>query len=364
MKIASSELQMASSHASLQQHEIKESLRMWVGPQRPDFPGDARSAANRPSPPPPAAPRETVTLSDAGLAAASTEGTSSLDEPLDDDPKTTLIRMMLEMLTGKRAKIFRPEELQDKHQPVSLEAPPGSHAGNAGNTATADRPAGYGIEYDYRESYRETEHTRFAADGIIKTADGREIRFNLELAMSREYREESSVSLRLGDAARKVDPLVLNFAGNAAQLLDQRFSFDLNADGSDEQIARLASGSAYLVFDHNDNKQVDDGSELFGPRTGNGFTELAALDDDQNGWIDENDSAFNKLQLWSPDASGQGKLKSLADFGVGAIALSHIGTPFDLKNSQNALLGQIRSSGIFLHENGSAGTIQQIDLTV
>lgn len=367
MKIASSELQMTASHASLQQREVKESLRMWVGPQRPEFADGPRPAAARPPPsqtPPAAVPRPTVTLSDAGLAAASTEGASSADEAVDADPKTTLIRMMLEVLTGKRAKIFRPEELQGKHQPVSLDAPPSGRPDNAGTSANATRPAGYGIEYDYHESYREAEHSNFSVDGIVNTADGREIRFTLDLAMSREYREENSVSLRLGDAARKVDPLVLNFAGNAAELVDQRFSFDLTADGNKEQIARLASGSAYLVFDHNNNKQVDDGSELFGPRSGNGFAELAALDDDKNGWIDHNDSAFNKLSLWSPDANSSGELKSLAERGVGAIALSYISTPFDLKNSQNALLGQIRSSGIFLHESGSAGTIQQIDLTV
>jgi hypothetical protein len=34
-----------------------------------------------------------------------------------------------------------------------------------------------------------------------------------------------------------------------------------------------------------------------------------------------------------------------------------------VKTEGNELLGQIRSSGIFLQEDGTAGTIQQIDLT-
>lgn len=197
----------------------------------------------------------------------------------------------------------------------------------------------------------------------MTTADGREISFQIELAMSRTYHEETNVSLRLGDAARKVDPLVLNFAGTAAQLTDQRFSFDLDADGSDEQINFLTPGSGFLVFDRNRDGKVNDGSELFGPTTGDGFQELAALDGDRNGWIDENDTAFEQLQVWTRNTEGGEQLQSLSASGVGAIALSRIDTPFDIKTDANAMLGHIRNSGIFLQESGTAGTIQQIDLT-
>jgi hypothetical protein len=57
-------------------------------------------------------------------------------------------------------------------------------------------------------------------------------------------------------------------------------------------------------------------------------------------------------------------LVALGQRGVGAIYLGHVTSPFALKDSQNALLGQIRNSGVFVRENGAAGTIQQIDLTV
>lgn len=351
MKIASAELQMESSHSSMQRREVSESLRMWVGPQRPDF-------ENRGTQPGPAV-RDSVVLSDAGKAAAAAETSDDIDEAIDNDPRTKLIRMMLEMLTGKSFRIFDQKDLGEGEK-ANVQA-----AGNRGNVAdAAARPAGFGIEYDRHESYTEAETTSFSASGTVKTADGREISFNLELEMSRLYHEESSVSLRLGDAARKIDPLVLNFSGNAASLVDQRFSFDLNADGKEEQIARLASGSAYLVFDRNSDGRINDGKEMFGPTSGDGFSELAALDDDGNGWIDENDRAFSALRLWQPDANGEGQLRTLQESGVGAISLAHISTPFDLKGNDNQLLGQIRSSGIFLQESGMAGTIQQIDLTV
>jgi len=264
---------------------------------------------------------------------------------------------MLELLTGHRIRIFDARELQPAAETPAIEAPP------ATGTPTRPASAGYGVEYDRHESYSEAEQTTFSANGTVTTADGREIKFDLKLSMSRQYHEESDISLRLGDAARQIDPLVLNFAGNAAQLTDQRFAFDLNADGSTENINFLAPGSGFLAFDRNGDGKINNGSELFGPTSGDGFQELAALDGDQNGWIDENDAAFNQLSLWTPDKTDKEMHLSLSAAGIGAIALSRIATPFDLKTNANELLGQIRTSGIFLHEAGTAGTIQQIDLT-
>lgn len=349
MKIASANLEMASSHASLQRHEVKESLKMWVGQRRPEFAGEASRGRE------PAGDR--VSISDAGRAAQSADSIKEAqDQAVDGDPKTMLIRSMLEYFFGKEIKLFDASELQASIEQTSVSA-----AASQGS-AQGSGPAGYGVEYDYHESYTEIEQTRFAASGKVTTADGREFSFSLELSMSRSYHEESNVSLRLGDAARKTDPLVLNFAGTAAQLTNQRFAFDLDADGDQEQINFVAPGSGFLVFDRNQDGKINNGSELFGPSTNNGFGELAKLDDDRNGWIDENDASYNKLQLWTRDGN-QDKLQSLAAAGVGAIALSSISTPFDLKGNDNGLLGQIRSSGIFLQEGGAAGTIQQIDLT-
>lgn len=349
MKIASANLQMASSHASLQRHEIRESLNMWVGPRRPDFPGD--SARPQPS------LADRVTLSDAGKATQSAESIKDeVDAAVDNDPGLNLIRSMLEFLTGRKVEVFNATELHGQMEKAAV----AEHQVPPSNPAPA---AGFGIEYDYHESYTEIEETHYSASGNVKTADGREISFKLELSMARMYHEESNISLRLGDAARKIDPLVLNFSGTAAQLTDQRFAFDLNADGTEENINFLAPGSGFLAFDRNQDGKINNGSELFGATTGDGFAELSRLDDDNNGWIDENDAAFDKLQLWSRDSSGHDQRQSIAASGVGAISLSRISTPFDLKTYDNETLGEIRTSGIFLQEDGEAGTIQQIDLT-
>jgi len=98
---------------------------------------------------------------------------------------------------------------------------------------------------------------------------------------------------------KKVDPLVLNFEGNRAELTGAKFAFDLDQDGEQEHISFVGSGSGILVLDRNKDGIVNDGSELFGPSTGNGFNELASLDGDENGWIDENDAAYQDLSVWT-----------------------------------------------------------------
>lgn len=356
MKIASSNIQLASQHVAIKQHTVRESLKMWTGDKRPDFEGrDSQQNAARKA--------DVIDLSKQGQAAAQADSanqTTGIDaqKELEKDPRFLLIKLMMEALTGKKINLT---ELQDvQSAPVAQNAP------NAGTTAPAPeqpKPAGFGIEYERHETRYEAEQTHFSAQGVVKTADGREIKFNLDLAMSREYYEESNISLRLGDAKKK-DPLVINFGGTAAQLTSTKFSFDLNADGSAEQISFVAPGSGFLALDKNGDGKINNGSELFGPASGNGFQELSAYDQDKNGWIDENDAVYTQLKVWIKDVSGNDSLSTLAQTNVGAIYLDNIGTPFDLKNGQNRLDGQIKTTGVYLNENGSAGTVQQIDLAV
>lgn len=337
MKIAAYALEMASAHRAEQQREIAESLRAWRGTPRL-----AAVVASTVA-------RDPVAISDQGLAAQAAE--ASDESTIDGDPRLSLLRQMLEALTGERIRVFDVSELEANFAKT-----------RSNSTQGILQADGSGFEYHYSERYSEHEQMQFSASGKVLTVDGQEISFSIELSMSRSYIEEQSVDLRFGAPERKIDPLVLNFAGNAAQLASSRFAFDLDADGDTEQINPLQPGSGYLVFDRNGNGRVDNGRELFGPTLGDGFMELAALDADRNGWIDENDPAFQSLSLWQGGESAE-RLGSLAEAGVGALALRHLSSPFDLKTPENQLLGHIRSSGIFLQENGSAGTMQQIDLT-
>lgn len=340
MKIASADLSLSAAHLSTSRVEVSERLRAWVG-ARPT------AEADRPTP-------RSVVVSNAARQAldldksAATDAAGKIDgEDADIDPRLALIKSIVEMMTGRRIEVMSTTDMATG-EAASQPAPP---------------PPDFGIEYDRTETRETFEASTFEASGTIRTADGKDINFSVGLSMSRSETETSSMSLRAGNAAVSKDPLVINFGGNAASLTSQRFRFDLMGDGKEVDMPRLASGSGFLVLDAVESGKVASGRQLFGPASGDGFADLAAYDSDSNGWIDEADPVFGRLGVWTPDAKGGGDVASLGERGVGAVYLGRSATPFTLKEG-GADLGAVRSSGIWVSEDGTVGTVQQVDVNV
>ena len=212
-------------------------------------------------------------------------------------------------------------------------------------------------------TYEETETTTFSTRGKVVTADGREIEFGIDVGMSKSFYQEvyqKNVGLR----PVMCDPLVINLEGDVANVSDQKFFFDLDCDGQEDEISMLGDGSGFLALDINGDGKINDGSELFGTGSGNGFYDLSQYDLDGNGWIDEADEVFDRLQIWVPSEDGNGTCYKLKDKGVGAICLQNVSTDFSLRGDTQQLNGAIRRSGVFLMESGVAGTIQHVDLAM
>lgn len=219
-----------------------------------------------------------------------------------------------------------------------------------------------GGEMDFYESYEEYEETQFTTTGMVKTADGREMTFDINVHMSRSYMESFEYFKSYGAEYMCTDPLVINTGSSITSVKDMNFYFDLDCDGKKEKISTLGAGSGFLALDKNGDGKINDGSELFGTKSGNGFADLALFDLDRNGWIDEADEVFNRLMIWYADGSEEPKLVSLKEAGIGAICLQNAATDFALTNGANRTNAFIRNTGIFLYENGGAGTIQHVDM--
>jgi hypothetical protein len=108
--------------------------------------------------------------------------------------------------------------------------------------------------------------------------------------------------------------------------------------------------------------QMPAGSERFGAKTKNGFAELSRLDTDHDGWLDEDDVPYDELKLLQVAQDGTQSLRSVREAGVGAIHTGSVATPFELQGSDRTALGDVRSSGVYLREQGGAGVVQQLDL--
>ena len=213
-------------------------------------------------------------------------------------------------------------------------------------------------------TYSETEETGFHANGRACTEDGRTIDFNINILMSRSYMEYMNVSIpTMADAL--CDPLVVNIGSDTADVRDQTFKFDLDADGTEDEISMLGKGSGFLALDKNGDGKINDGSELFGTKSGDGFGDLREYDSDGNGWIDENDDVFSKLKVWCKDENGKDILMDLKEADIGAIFLGEQQTEFSLGGADGYRDGVIRSTGVFLREStDAAGTVQHVDLSL
>ncbi|MBF0319092.1 MAG: VCBS repeat-containing protein [Nitrospirae bacterium] len=370
MIVEQSNINMSSNYKQTQAYEKTETLtvRIGKGRRRPDpgaAPANARASMNSRN------SRDSVVLSAPAKKAAAQAPDKSKPASSDDedialagDLKTLIVKMLLEKLTGRKIDI---KSIKDITAAQNIEfdntttvAAPQRH--NADTTQNEDATeTAVEVAYSSTETYTEQESMAYKAGGVVKTADGKEINFSVGLTLSREFMQQNNINLRADNGVTQ-DPLIVNFAGNAAELSKSKVAFDLNSDGQNENIHFAGAGSGFLALDSNGDGKINDGSELFGPATGNGFSELAKYDSDSNGWVDEKDPVYSALSVWTKDSAGSDNLSSLKDLGIGAINLGALSTNFAYKDEINKLKGQLKETGVFLKENGTPGTIQQIDL--
>lgn len=360
MKIAESAIQLVSTNTAIQYQERQESLTVWKNGKEANRAerknGKEHSLKHQ-------AERLAKEAAKVSLSQAAQQRVAEVpessetavpgeEEKLMSDLNMRILKALFERLTGRKFRMADAAATQQASPPEQTAPPVEQPAGNQ---------KGWGLLYAHREVYHESETTRFAAQGVVTTADGQQIEIGIEMNMSRSFSSIVEESLQVGEVVLK-DPLVINFDGSAAQLTQETFSFDIDADGSDDQLAFVGPRSGLLALDANNDGAINDGSELFGAQSGDGFADLAAYDGDRNGWIDENDTIFSRLRIWMKTPSGEDQLFALAEKGVGAIYLGRVDTPFSIKDAENTLQGQVRATGLFLHEDGRVGSMQQLDL--
>jgi hypothetical protein len=131
------------------------------------------------------------------------------------------------------------------------------------------------------------------------------------------------------------DPLVLDsdkdgFISTVA-LEDSNTYFDITGDGIKERVGWIESNDGILVYDKNNNGNIDGVDEVFGNATTSGFSELKQIADSNNdNKIDRKDELYSRLQVWHDNNGNgtveQGELKSLKDEDIKTIELDVVGT--------------------------------------
>ncbi|MBN1981128.1 MAG: hypothetical protein JW795_06330 [Chitinivibrionales bacterium] len=376
MKIAQSDISFQSASITHSFYRKKESLHIWQTAADRTTDATTESIVKKED-----AIHDRVTLSQtaqslqratsfatASTALSSDSATGKSNQPsltkkisneILNDTKLTVIKALIEQMTGKEIRIYSGPQSEDQE---SVDGTIDDQSGQSEGSESQPSPLqGWGLSFSSVEESYENEEVQFHATGSAVTQDGVTIQFDTSLLMKRETYTRVELSLKAGDAL--IDPLIISFDNAPASLEDTKFQFDLNNDSVNDSVSFLRPGSGFLALDANANGHIDNGSELFGPSSGNGFQELAAYDDDGNNWIDENDSIYFSLRIWRK-SNDSDTLSTLAENKIGALYLGKSATPFSLQNSSASLTGAIRETGLYLKENGQTGFIQEIDIAV
>jgi hypothetical protein len=148
-----------------------------------------------------------------------------------------------------------------------------------------------------------------------------------------------------------VSPLVLDLNGDGIQTLSitDGVRFDLNANGTIDNVGWASSQDGLLAVDLNSDGQINSGAELFGEfslksdgeKAADGFDALASYDSNHDGIINGEDKIFDRLTVWqdsnSDGLTDSGELKSLNELGIRSIDLAAVSV-FEISNGNEIKL--------------------------
>jgi hypothetical protein len=269
---------------------------------------------------------------------------SSLSQPSQEsnlseiplDPKIRKMLHAIEALTGKKIEI--PSLKREIHP-------------NTNSTSPFIKP---NLEYE-RIQY-ESSSLSVSFSGKLQNDTGKEINFSLSIEWREEFFQYEQLSAQ--SEREKNNPLIISFGPNPP-VSSKKIGFNLPKNA--HSLNLLNGDSGYLVLDVNENGKADNGGELFGPQTSDGFLELSQYDSDGNGWMDEGDEIFKQLYLWSPQKGRDGMI-TLKEAGIAAISLSTVNVDFTQKSFINEPVAHYDKAGIAINENGQSNAVFNVEL--
>lgn len=182
MRIGESSVTMASKSTYMESHIEEETLKFWVG-SRPDF--EAQKLQN------PAVKKnisDILEISKEGRGELQRSEAAKEEDEIDgelsseDRRKIMLIEKFIEVFSGRKVKLQVAGKIKELANRKNIDI-----SNLPAKNENVQNRSGWGLEYDYRKQYYEKETMTFSAKGMVKTSDGRNIEFKIDLDMKREY---------------------------------------------------------------------------------------------------------------------------------------------------------------------------------
>jgi len=350
MQIVGGSVNLRAFHQLTETHTRRERIEAWVG-ERPTEDRGVTISLSELAKDAIEAAREAMEAADEALAEAEALAGEDEEGLPTDDMRMLVLVMLVEAVTGRKLELFDPKDMElTKEQQAAMD-----ELGEFRQTLNQ----GWGVSVEVEETHTRHEKAKFRARARLQTEDGRELDIDLKVVQERLEQSKERWGWSIGEAPK--DPLVLDFGAPDIRVSDGSHQVDLDGDGTLDDLPHFGGASMYLVDDRDGNGQVTDASELFGPSSGDGFSELRSLDGDGNGFIDSGDVAFSRLRLWKPGPGG-GTLVGLVDKGVGALYTGDVSVPFRLLDGNDELAAQQQAMSFWVGEDGSAGTTRRVDV--
>lgn len=154
--------------------------------------------------------KEQTSAAEGRSKVESTENTAAADS------RITFINGLLEKLLGRKTSITDAQKIDPRALPAQLNQ-------LSKMFDTSDLAEGSG---ELAQSYYQYDQTTISAEGTIKTRDGQEISFSLQLSVSHELAAASDFAYQNGENG----PMSVSFDGFASELTSTQFSFALASD--------------------------------------------------------------------------------------------------------------------------------------
>lgn len=133
------------------------------------------------------------------------------------------------------------------------------------------------------------------------------------------------------------DPLVIDLDGDGVEtisVLDSTVLFAFGEDDATPASGWVGTDDGLLALDADHNGTIDDGGELFGNNSENGFAVLARFDTDGDGRITASDERFDELMVWK-DRNSNGISESGELFGLQALNITWLDLEYENVNEIN-----------------------------
>jgi hypothetical protein len=188
---------------------------------------------------------------------------------------------------------------------------------------------GQNLSLDAHYLYAEMETVSFTVNGVVKTADGQEISFELNLNIEKTLLIEKDINIQTEDG-NSTDPMIVNFSGTAAQLTSFSFEFQFESDDN--------NGGSF--------RRPGWGQIRFG-------ADIKRLYD-----------AFRAVMRTLKQADLGNLAESHEKKPGDSMGLQGMQLPFQVDNLQFDMETIMMKNSMYLYEDGNAGSTQQINLAL